>query len=283
MPLNYDALIASAVADAEYRYSDKDSILYALGTGFGRDPLDARELPYVYENQLCTVPTMASVLTAEPFLADCGWDYSQMLHGEQTLELYRPLPPSAELIASHRVTAAYDRGPKKGAIICITTEARLKKDDTALFTVGSTLIARGDGGFGGPAGSPPPPHKLPEREPDLTSDTAIRPDLALLYRLCGDRNPLHIDPQTASRAGFEKPILHGLCTYGIACRSILETICEYDFTLVTGFDVRFSAPVYPGDVLTTEMWQERNIVSFRCKVKARDVLVIDNGKCTLAT
>jgi acyl dehydratase len=110
----------------------------------------------------------------------------------------------------------------------------------------------------------------------------VRPDQALIYRLSGDRNPLHVDPQVAGAAGFDKPILHGLCTYGIACRAILKTICDYDFTLITGFDARFSAPVMPGDLLTTEMWQERNVVSFRCTVKARDVIVIKNGKCTLS-
>ena len=116
MAINYDALIASALRDAEYSYSDNDAMLYAMGVGFGSDPLDVKELDFVYEKQLGTVPTFATVLTAEPFLADCGWDYSQMLHGQQSLDLYRPLPASGELIASHRVTAAYDKGPGKGAI-----------------------------------------------------------------------------------------------------------------------------------------------------------------------
>jgi len=110
----------------------------------------------------------------------------------------------------------------------------------------------------------------------------VRPDQALLYRLNGDRNPLHADPAAAQAAGFQAPILHGLCSYGIACRAILKTICDYDFTLINGFDVRFSAPVYPGDILTTEMWQDRNVVSFRCQVKERDKVVLNNGKCTLS-
>ena len=112
-------------------------------------------------------------------------------------------------------------------------------------------------------------------------DLPVRPDQALLYRLCGDRNPLHADPAVAAKAGFDRPILHGLCTYGIACRAILKTICDYDFTLITGFDARFTAPVFPGDLLTTDMWQDRNVVAFRCHVKARESVVIDNGKCTL--
>ena len=116
----------------------------------------------------------------------------------------------------------------------------------------------------------------------MSCDIATRRDQALLFRLSGDLNPLHSDPVIARSAGFDQPIMHGRCTAGIACRAILKTICDYDFTLVSGFDVRFSAPVYPGDVLTTEMWQDRNVVSFRCVVKKRKVVVINNGKCTLA-
>jgi acyl dehydratase len=123
---------------------------------------------------------------------------------------------------------------------------------------------------------------MPKRGPDLSCDLPTRPNQALLFRLSGDRNPLHADPDTAKAAGFDAPIMHGRCTSGIACHAILKTICDYDFTLITGFDVRYSAPVYPGDIITTDMWQDRNVVSFRCRVKERDVVVINNGKCTLA-
>ena len=257
-------------------------MLYAIGVGFGSDPGNHLELPFVYEMRaLRTVPSMASMLLSGDLLDDCGWDRGKVLHGEQRLELYRPLPPAAKLLANHRVVAVYDLGADLGAKILIESEARLARDGTVLFSLGSTLIARGDGDFGGPRGAGPLPHKLPKREPDLSCDLATRPDQALIFRLSGDFNPLHADPAYARRAGFNAPILHGRCTYGIACHAILKTICDYDFTLVAGFDVRFSSPVYPGDIITTEMWQDRNIVSFRCRVNARDVLVIDNGKCTL--
>jgi acyl dehydratase len=282
MTIDYDALLATSVSDEPFQYTEKDAMLYAMGVGFGSDPLDHRELPYVLELRgLRTVPSMASMLMSAKLLDDCGWDRSKVLHGEQRLELYRPLPPTANLLANHRVAAVYDLGAKLGAKILVESEARLARDDTVLFSLGSTLIARGDGDFDAPAGAGPLPHKLPKREPDLSCDLATRPDQALLFRLSGDFNPLHADPVYARRAGFDAPILHGRCTYGIACHAILKTICDYDFTLVAGFDVRFSAPVYPGDVITTEMWQDRNVVSFRCRVKARDVIVIDNGKCTL--
>jgi acyl dehydratase len=123
---------------------------------------------------------------------------------------------------------------------------------------------------------------LPGRHPDLSCSSTTRPDQALLFRLSGDRNPLHVDPAAAREAGFTRPLLHGRCSYGIACRAILSTICDYDHTLITGFDARFAAPAYPGDTLTTDMWQDRNIVSFRCSVKARNSIVLSNGKCTLA-
>ena len=283
MAIDYDSLMATEVRANPCSYTDRDSMLYALGVGFGADPMDLKELPYVYEQPvLKTVPTMASMLLASDFLADCGWDYNRVLHGEQRLELYRPLPAGAELLADRRVVGVYDMGANRGARIQLESEVRLAKDDTVLFTLGNTLIARGDGGFGGPRGSGPLPHRMPKREPDLTCELPTRPDQALLFRLSGDRNPLHADPAVAQSAGFPMPLIHGRCTAGIACRAILRTICDYDFTLVAGFDVRFSAPVFPGDVLTTEMWQDRNIVSFRCRVRGRNSAVINNGKCTLA-
>ena len=258
-------------------------MLYALGVGFGSDPMDENELPYVFENRsLKVVPTMASILTPGDLLADCGWDYSLMVLGEQKLDLFRPLPAKGRLLTDSRVVSVFDKGPDIGAVISVESEVRMAKDDTALFTVGSTVIARGDGGFGGPAGKGAEAHKLPNREPDMSCDLETQADQALLFRLCRDRNPLHADPSLARQAGFERPILHGLCTYGIACRAILKTICDYDFTLISGFNVRFTAPVYPGETITTEMWQDRNVVSFRCRVKERDALVIDNGRCTLA-
>jgi acyl dehydratase len=193
------------------------------------------------------------------------------------------LPAAADILINKRVAGAYDRGPKRGAMVLLEAEGRLAKDDTVLFTLGSTIVARGDGGFGGPAGSGPVPHRVPKREPDLSCDIDSRPYQALLYRLNGDRNPLHADPSLARQVGFRVPILHGLCTYGVACHAILQTICDYDYTLISGFDARFSAPVLPGDTITTDMWQDGNVVSFQCSVKARDSVVIRNGRCTLVT
>jgi len=284
MTLNYDELMATAVHDLQLTYGDTESMLYAQSIGFGRDPVAQKELPYVFEQgrPLRTVPSMASVLVPDMFPPDLGWDFTQVLHAEQRLQLHRPLPAAANLLVNKRIVDIFDRGPKRGAMILFEADGRLAKDDTAVFTLGMTVVARGDGGFGGTSGSGPAPHRAPRRDPDLSCNRDTRIDQALLFRLNGDRNPLHADPATANRAGFGVPILHGLCTYGIACHAILQTICDYDDTLIKGFDARFSAPVMPGDTIRTDMWQERNIVSFRCTAVERDVMVLRNGKCTLA-
>lgn len=284
MALDYDTLLSKVETDLPFSYTDADSMLYALSVGMGTDPLDERELDYVYEQgaSIKTVPTLATVLVPEMFPVGLGWDYSQILHSEQRLRLFRPLPSSADLLINKRVVDAFDRGPRGGALILLEAEGRLASDDTVIFNMGCTIVARGDGGFGGPRGKGIPPHRPPHREPDLSCDITTRADQALLYRLTGDRNPLHADPKRAREVGFERPILHGLCTFGVACRAVLQTICDYDYTLVEEFDARFSAPVLPGDTITTDMWQDGNVVSFTCRVKERDALVLRNGKCTLA-
>ena len=285
MALDYDTVMSKVETDLPFSYTDAETILYALGIGMARDPLDRRELPYVYEqgSQLKTVPTLATVLVPEMFPVGLGWDYTQILHSEQRMHLYRPLPPAGELLINKRVVDVFDRGPKLGALVLLEAEGRQANDDTVLFTLGCTIVARGDGGFGGPNGKGIPPHRPPRREPDLSCDIDTREDQALLYRLTGDRNPLHADPQRAAELGFERPILHGLCTFGVACRAVLQTICEYDHTLIEEFDARFSAPVLPGDTITTDMWQDGNVVSFTCSVKERDAVVLRNGKCVLRT
>lgn len=283
MALNYDEVMSKTVTDIPFSYSDTETMLYALSIGMGRDPLDRKELPYVFElgGEPRTVPTLATVLVPDMFPPDLGWDYSQVLHSEQRMQLYRPLPAAADLLIDKRVVDVFDRGPSRGALFLIEAEGRLANNDTVLFTLGCTIVARGDGGFGGPSGKGPVPHRPPRREADLACDIPTRKDQSLLYRLTGDRNPLHADPAAANAVGFEQPILHGLCTFGIACKAVLRTICDYDHTLIEGFDARFSSPVIPGDTITTEMWQDGNIISFTCTAKERDVVVLRNGKCTL--
>lgn len=281
MTIDYKHLLSLQSTGHTTCYSDRESMLYALSIGMGKDPLASNELDYVFErNPLKTVPTMASVLAPIPLLKDCGYDYTKVLHAEQHLVLHRPLPQDSELIADARVIEAYDKGADKGALIYTETTARTTTDDEPLFTTTSGIFARGDGGFGGAAGPSPTPHPIPDRPADTSCSIETRDDQALLYRLNGDRNPLHADPDLATRVGFPVPILHGLCTYGTACLAVLKTICNYDHTSITGFDVRFSAPVYPGETIITDLWRDGNIVSFECRVKEREVTVIRNGKCT---
>ena len=226
-------------------------------------------------------PTFAGMFIPDSIVIEAGIDQSNMLHRSEVLQIFRPLPASADLLANQRVISLSDRGAKRGADLELETELRLARDDTVVCTIRTRIIARNDGGFGGAAATVRERHRLPDRNPDLVCDLPTRPDQALLFRLSGDFNPLHADPGIARQSGFEKPILHGRCTFGIACHAVLKTVCNYDFTLIREIAGRFSSPVYPGDVITTEMWQDGNVVSYRCKVLARDVTVINNGRCTL--
>lgn len=269
-------------------YTDRDSLLYNVAIGMGKDPLDAKELEYVCEtigNRV--VPTAATVLTrperraTNPPTLMSKMNFVMMLHGEQRLQVHQPLPPAAETLISNAITGVYDKGEGKGALLTNETQVKLK-DGSPLYTVGSTLFFRGDGGFGGSSEGAPVAHTLPDREPDAVCELAQRDDQAMVYALCGDRNPLHRDPGIAAKAGFDKPILHGLCSYGIACHAVLKTMLDYDQTKMTGFDVRFSSPVFPGETHIVEMWKDDNVVSFRTRIKERDVISINNGKCTIA-
>jgi len=269
-------------------YTDRDSLLYNVAIGMGKDPLDAKELEYVCEtigNRV--VPTAATVLTrperraSNPSTLISKMNFVMMLHGEQRLQIHQPLPPAAETLISNAITGVYDKGEGKGALLTNETQVKLK-DGSPLYTVGSTLFFRGDGGFGGSSEGAPVAHTLPDREPDAVCELAQRDDQAMVYALCGDRNPLHRDPGIAAKAGFDKPILHGLCSYGIACHAVLKTMLDYDQTKMTGFDVRFSSPVFPGETHIVEMWKDDNVVSFRTRIKERDVISINNGKCTIA-
>jgi len=257
-------------------------MLYALGVGFGRDPMNLRELKFVYENDLQAVPTFASVIGfGQMMMAKSGINYLMVVYGEQRLTIHKPLPSQGEVFAETRVVGVVDKGAGKGALVLLEKVLTDKASGDKLCTAGATIIARGDGGFGGPSEGAPVPHAIPEREPDHVVNFETRPDQALLYALSGDRNPLHRDPMIARMAGYKRPILHGLCTYGIACRAVLSDVCGYDAKKIEGFDARFSAPVTPGDSIETHIWVDGPVVSFRCKLKDRGLVVLDNGKCTL--
>jgi acyl dehydratase len=281
MALNYDKLKNYPPAESEHHYSDKDTMLYALGVGLGADPVDPHELRFVFEKDLLALPTMATILAARfPFLRDpdVGVDLKRMLHGESSLVLHRPVPPVGTVIGEVRVRDVIDHGPNHGASLYYTHEVHDKATLHPIATINGCFLLRGNGGFGGPPGPARPPHPMPERSPDLYGEQQTLPRTALIYRLSGDRNPVHADPDVAREARFERPILHGTCTYGMAGLAILKLVCGYDPARLKRLDARFGAPMYPGETLRTEIWkQEHGRVAFRCRAMERDVVVLGNG------
>jgi len=283
MPTTYEKLKALRVDGMAFSYTPRDVMLYALSVGMGRDPLDAQELKYVFEKEPPkVVPTLACVVSRTNLMLTAGLDRTKVVHGEQALRLYRPLPPAAKLVASSRVSGVHDKGEGKGVVIYVDTDVKDAETGEALYALRQGIFARGDGGMGGDAGPAPVPHAMPTRAPDLVMTADTRADQALLYRLNGDMNPLHADPELAARAGYKAPILHGLCTYGVACRELLSKVCSYDNTVIEEFNVRFTSPVYPGERITTHAWIDGDLVSFRCSIKERNKVVIDNGICRLS-
>ncbi|HEY5072801.1 MAG TPA: MaoC/PaaZ C-terminal domain-containing protein [Caulobacteraceae bacterium] len=290
MPIFYPDILHQKSPPRTFSYGDKDVMLYAIGVGMGADPLDERELAFVYERGLKVVPTAATVLAAGARSAAVPQapaehrvsqlNYLMVVHGEQKVELHRPLPVSGAFTAETRTIGAYDKGKDKGAVVVSETVWLSEAGEKVATLTGSTF-ARGDGGFGGPSDGAPQPHQTPTRGPDASLDITTRPDQALLYRLNGDRNPLHSDPESARRSGFPRPILHGLCTYGITCRAILQGVTAYDAEAIASHEARFSAPVFPGDTVTVDLWRDGKIISFVARVKARDATVIKNGKTVL--
>ena len=288
MPISYDHIMSLKTEGTESSYSDKETMLYALGVGFGRDPMNEDELPFVYEGMndpgyLKTVPTMATVIQwGGGALRESGINYLMVVHGEQRVTLHRPLPSAATIIGDERVIGAFDKGAGKGAVIVTEKKIRLKDTNEPLCTLVSSTFARGDGGFGGPTTGAPEPHPIPERKPDATYEASILEDQAFIYALSGDRNPLHRDPKIAKAAGFPKPIIHGLCTYGTTCRAIITNVLGHDAAKITGYDVRFSTPVYPGETVLVDVWKDGDVISFRARLKERELVAINNGKCTLS-
>lgn len=285
MPLDIDALNNWKFQDLEHCYTRRDTMLYALGLGFGQDPCDERELAYVYEDGLIATPSMAVILGYPGFwLKDprTGVDWKKVLHGEQWLEVFRPLPVEGRVIGQTRIDRISDKGEGKGAVIYSSRDILDADSQELLARVSMSTVARGDGGFGGEKLAGPEPASLPERKPDHVCDLPTLPQQALIYRLSGDYNPLHADPSVARTAGFDRPILHGLATYGLSCRAILRMVCDYDANRLRGLDVRFSAPVYPGETVRFEIWRDGSEVRFRASVPARNVVVLNNGAARLA-
>lgn len=285
MSLDPDHLLRLKIPDSSQSYSERDAIAYALSLGLGADPLDPQQLRFVYERDLRVMPSMGLVLAHPGFwprLLPTGLDWVKILHADQSLVMHRPLPPSAVVKGQARVVDVIDKGPGRGALVVCE---RLISDATTgvpLCTSTYTMFCRGDGGFGGPPRNLAPPAAVPEREPDAVYDVSTLPQTALMYRLNGDMNPLHADPQVARQAGFERPVLHGLATFGIACHAVLKSLCDYEPALLKSMAGRFTAPVYPGETLRTRLWRQPSGFSFSVEVLERRTLAISDGQGRLA-
>lgn len=287
MAIVYDRLLNLDLPERDLSYTERDTMLYGLSVGMAADPMDADDLPFVVENgayagRLKALPSQATVIAwDDAFGPASGMDMLMIVHGEQRITLHKPLPSHGRIKSKTRFVDAFDKGPNKGAVVLVENLIRDAASGEKLVTLLSTVFARGDGGFGEPArpvpAAPPAPHKLPDRAPDFSLAAKTQPNQALFYRLCGDRNPLHADPAFAKAAGFPRPILHGLCTYGHAVRAVVKTACKHDPAIVEHIEARFTAPVFPGETIVTDVWQDGDIISFRAGLAERDVKVLDNG------
>jgi acyl dehydratase len=285
MPIKYDEVMALRNIGQKYSWTDREVMLYAVGIGMGADPMDEKELSFVNEGyytprELKVVPTYASVAAWGSGPGHIDVNRVMVVDGERDITFHKPMPVKADITADSRVLGVFDKGKDKGAVIRRETVLR-DEGGEPLATLVASQFARGDGGFGGPSEGQPEPHKIPDRKPDMTVDISTRPDQALLYRLCGDRNPLHSDPEFAKRGGFDRPILHGMCTYGLSCRAVLQTYADYDPNAFKRHAVRFSSPVFPGETVSFDLWKDGNVVSIEGKVKSRNVTVIRNGMTVL--
>jgi len=284
MAIDYDKLLALKIPDAEHTYGVKDTMLYALGVGLGHDPTDRAQLDFVYEKNLKALPTFACLLGYPGFWVrdlDTGIDWVKIVNGEQGVVLHQPLKPTGTVLGKSRIVEVIDKGTGKGALVYTERKVTDKASGALVATVTQTTFCRADGGFGGPPRESPPVHKIPERAPDLVCDLGTRPEQAVIYRLSADRNPLHIDPEIAKAAGYPRPILHGLGTFGVVGHALLKSAWDYDPTRVKCFGGRFSSPVFPGETIRTEIWPQGERVAFQCRVVGRNDIVLSNGLAVL--
>ena len=275
-------LLALKIPDAEHTYTDKDTMLYALGVGLGHDPLDAEQLDFVYEKNLKALPTFAAVLGYPGFWVrdlDTGIDWVKIVNGEQGVVLHQPVKPAGTVIGRTPHRRGDRQGRRQGraglhrAQGHRQSERRADRDRDADHVLPRRRRLRRPA-----AREPAGAQDCPSARPILLAISARGPEQAMIYRLSADRNPLHVDPEVAKAAGYPRPILHGLGTFGVVGHALLKSVCGYDPTRVRSFAGRFSAPVFPGETIRTEFWRDGDVVSFRASVPDRNVVVMNNGR-----
>lgn len=275
MPIDPSKALGAAISGGSFRWDRDRIILYHLGIGAGVPQTDANELAYTYEQNLKVLPSFG-VIPAFGSLGGVGgvpglqFNPAMLLHGEQDLEIRKAIPVDGEVETTGKVAGVYDKG--KAALVVLETDTQDDHGQT-LFVNRFSLFLRGEGGFGGPSG-PKPPVERPQREPDRVVETLTLPQQALIYRLSGDKNPLHCDPEFAAMGGFPKPILHGLCSYGIACKVVVDHELDGDVSRVARYSARFRGVVYPGETLVTSIWREENRRIVEVTVKERESAAI---------
>lgn len=284
--IEYGVLKNWPFREREHVYQARDTILYALGCGFGFDPCDRKQLAFVYEEGLKVVPTMASVIGSPGTwwrLPGTGVAWERVLHVQQELLLRKPLPTAGAMRAVSRVTHLHDRGAGRGALAGLERQI-FDSSGECVAVARRVELLRDDGGFSARSIiSDEAPPRLPKIASDIRGDDlevrfATVPQAALIYRLSGDWNPLHADPDVARVAGFPKPILHGLCSFGFAAHAILRTCCNYEPESLSRIGVIFKAPVYPGDTLVFRVWKcKRRTARFRAWAAEREQLVLEDG------
>lgn len=281
MPINAATLLATRIPEARQRYDWRDCARYALALGAGMDPMDDAELAFVDETRLKVQPTLVNVLADPGFwLRDLplGLDWRRTVHGEQAIRLHRPVAAQGEVRGVTRIVDLADKGPGKGALLYVERDLHDLADGALLATLRQTVFCRGDGGFGGPASVRPAPDPLPSRPPDAVVECRTSAQAALIYRLSADLNPLHIDPQAAREAGFPRPILHGMASFGVAGRGLVRACCANEPAAVRAMSGRFRAPVFPGETLRLDIWREGpGQARFRAVAAGRNEVAIDNG------
>jgi len=284
MPIDVAKAMAAVMPEIEGGWTQDQVILYHLGIGAGMDkPTDAKELEYTYEKNLKAMPTFGVIPVFEAMGSGMAGtpgieiNFMLVLHGEQDIEIHKPIPVAAKVVSRSRVANIFDKG--KAALIIVEVETSERGGDK-LFTNRFSIFARGEGGFGGEAG-PKPGNEAPDRAPDMVAESRTLPQQALLYRLSGDKNPLHADPEFAKMAGFDVPILHGLCSYGIVCKAVIDNMLGGDVSKVARYQARFAGVVFPGETIVTSMWKDGNKILVSAKTKERDTPVITNCAITL--
>ncbi len=280
MPIDIEQVLGAELPEDTFSWDSEDVILYNLGVGAGNPPTDPQELRYAYEGDLVAIPTYGTIPPFETMMSmgaveGLEINLGQILHGEHELIVHREIPTSGSVTQSGRVTDIFDKG--KGALVVIEIVSVLEKTGEELFTNRASIYVRGEGGFGGEPG-PAAGNLPPDRDPDHVVESATLPQQALLYRMAsGDKNPLHADPGFAGFAGFERPILHGLCTYGIVGKAVVDNALEGQPEKLGAYKARFSGHVFPGETLVTRIWAEGEELIITARAKERDSKVLSNA------